>query len=487
MIFIVYCCNTAVSNEDLASKAIDHALSLGASYADARFEFRTDKGLLIENGSIEHFASQLESGIGLRVIVDGAWGFYAFANPKDLEDVRVAAEQAFKLAKSSSANVKRKAVLADTKAHTDTVDFGFKKDPRNAMNELVQIAKDCDKIIRSAGKRIHRSSVSIGYGYVEKMFMSSDGARIQQRYIDTITNMSATAHESGLTQNVSATEGGRGGIEMITEHVDVREKAEEIAEKAVQLIDAKPAKEQKARVVMNPDFVALLTHEILGHPSEADRVLGYEMAWAGGAWWAGKIGQKIGSDALNVSDDPTIEHSLGHYRYDDEGVRAKEKVLIKNGVLVDHMHSRETASKFNVEPNAGMRATGYEFMPLIRMACTYINAGNWNYEEMIKEVDDGFLICNMKVPSIDMLRYNWSISCQYAYTIKKGEVKDLLRDVIVMGIAPEFFGSIDVCSKDFEIRPVLNCGKGDPMQTMRMGNGGPYVRGIATVKSVESS
>lgn len=476
-----------MSNEDLALKAIDHALSLGASYADTRFEVRSDKGLLLENGSIEHFASQQESGIGIRVIVDGAWGFYAFANPKDLQDARVAAERAFRLAKSSSASVKRKVALADTKAYSDKVDFGFKKDPRNAINELVQIARDCDKIIRSAGKRIHRSSVSIGYGYVEKVFANSDGARILQRYIDTVTNMSATAHESGLTQSVSATEGGRGGIEMITEHVDVREKAQEIAEKAVQLIDAKPAKEQKARVVMNPDFVALLTHEILGHPSEADRVLGYEMAWAGGAWWAGKLGQRVGSDALNVSDNPTIEHSLGHYRYDDEGVRAKEKVLIKNGVLVDHMHSRETASKFNVEPNAGMRASGYEFMPLIRMACTYINAGSWNHEEMIKEVDDGFLICNEKVPSIDMLRYNWSISCQYAYTIKSGEVKDLLRDVIVMGIAPEFFASIDACSKEFGIKPILNCGKGDPMQTMRMGNGGPYVRGIATVKSVEAS
>jgi len=462
-----------VSGEDLASKAIDHALSLGASYADARFEVRTDKGLLIENGSIEHFASQQESGIGIRVIVDGAWGFYAFTNPKDLGDVKAAAERAFKLGKSSSASVKRKVVLADINAYTDSVDYGFKKDPRDSMNELVQIAKDCDKTIRSAGKRIHRSSVFIGYGYVEKVFMNSDGARILQRYIDTITDMSATAHESGLTQNVSSTEGGRGGIEMITEHADVREKAEEIAEKAVQLIDAKPAKERKAKVVMNPDFVALLTHEILGHPSEADRVLGYEMAWAGGAWWAGKIGQSVGSDVLNVSDNPTIERSLGHYRYDDEGVRAKEKVLIRNGMLVDHMHSRETAAKFNVEPNAGMRSTGYEFMPLIRMACTYIKAGDWNHEEMIKEVDDGFLICNMKVPSIDMLRYNWSISCQYAYTIKNGEVKDLLRDVIVMGIAPEFFGSID------------NCGKGDPMQTMRMGNGGPYVRGIVTIKSVE--
>ncbi len=474
-----------MSLEDLALKAVDHASSLGASYADARFEVRSDKGLLIENGSIEHFASMQNSGIGIRVLVDGAWGFYAFAEPNGIDDVRDAAQRAYRLAVSSSKHVKNKVVLADTRAFTDKVIYDCKKDPTESMEELVQIAMDCDKLIRGTSKRITKSSVSIGYRRVEKFFANSDGAKILQKYMDTITNLSATAHESGLTQNVSGTEGGRGGMEMLIEYADVWRTAEDIAQKATELIDAKPMKERKAKVVMNPDFVALLTHEILGHPSEADRVLGYEMAWAGGAWWAGKIGQRVGSDVLIVSDNPTIEQSMGHYKYDDEGVRSKDKLLIKNGILHDHIHSRETAAKFNTEPNSGMRATGYEFMPLIRMSCTYINAGDWNHNELIKDVKDGYFICNMKVPSIDMMRYNWSISCQYAYEIKDGEVKDLLRDIIVMGTAPEFFRSIDACSKEFEIRPILNCGKGDPIQTMRMGNGGPYVRSIATVKSIQ--
>ncbi len=347
-----------MSSEDLALKAVDHARSLGASYADARFEVSSDKGLLIENGSIEHFASTQNSGIGIRVLVDGAWGFYAFTNPDGIGDVKNAAEQAFKLAKSSSMHVKNKVVLADTKAFTDNVIYSYKKDPRELMEELVQIAKDCDKIIRGTSQRINKSSISIGYKHVEKFFASSDGTKILQDYIDTVTDLSATAHESGLTQNVSGTEGGRGGVEMLTEYADVHNTAEDIAQKAAELIDAKPVKEHKAKVVMNPDFIALLTHEILGHPSEADRVLGYEMAWAGGAWWAGKIGQRVGSDALTVSDNPTIERSLGHYKYDDEGVQSQEKLLIKNGILHDHMHSRETAAKFNTESNAGMRATG---------------------------------------------------------------------------------------------------------------------------------
>ena len=473
-----------MSTEDFALKAIDYARSLGASYADARFEVSTDKGLLIENGSIEHFASRQNSGIGIRVLVDGAWGFYASTNPNTIGDVITAAEQAFKLAKSSSRYQKDKVVLADVKSFTDNVIYSCKKDPRGSMEELLQLSRDCDKIIRETSQKINKSSVTIGYRDEEKFFVSSDGSKILQKYVDTITNLSATAHDSGLTQSVSGTEGGRGGIEMLIDYSDVRKTAEDVALKATELLNAKQVKEDKAKVVMNPDFVALLTHEILGHPSEADRVLGYEMAWAGGAWWAGKAGQRVGSDVLTVSDNPNMEQSLGHYKYDDEGVRSKEKILIKNGILNEYIHSRETATKFNTVPNSGMRATGYEFMPLIRMANTYINAGDWDHSEMIKDLKDGYFICNMKVPSIDMMRYNWSISCQYAYKIKDGEIADLLRDIIVTGIAPEFFSSIDACSKELEIRPILNCGKGDPMQTMRMGNGGPYIRGTATVKSV---
>lgn len=293
--------------------------------------------------------------------------------------------------------------------------------------------------------------------------------------------MIAIANESGITQSINTTEGGRGGLEQITNKINL--KAEEIAINASRLINADTIKEDKGVVVMNPDFVSLLTHEILGHPSEADRVLGKEMAWAGGAWWKGKIGEKIGSKELNVFDDPTIKESLGWYDFDDEGVKLKNNIGGRWN-FKKHMQNRETAEEFNTEPTGNMRATNYRFMPLIRMGCTCIGNGNWNVDEMIKEVKHGYLISDMKIPSIDMKRYNWSISCQYAQKIENGEISNLLRDVIVVGNAPEFFESIDACGNDFTVRPITNCGKGDPMQSMIMGNGGPTIRANATVKSV---
>jgi TldD protein len=458
-----------------AEKAILFAQSQGCSYCDARVEVIEKHGFVIENGQIENIITHQESGIGIRLLLDGAWGFYSTS---DITKIDNGVIDAIKAARHQSQK-KNKVSLAEIPSVIKNIKYKIKKEA--TPDTLGNVAFDCDKIICS-NKKIIKSIVSASSNTVSKYFVNNEGTKITQEFSDTIIDLTAIAHQAGMTQSVNTTEGGRGGLEKITD-IDIFLVAKETADKAVKLLDAKPAKEEKTTVVMNPDFVALLTHEILGHPSEADRVLGKEMAWAGGAWWSGMLGKQIGSKNLNVIDDPTIEGNLGWYEYDDEGTKSQRKQLVKNGELVDHMYSRETASIFNRKPNASMRATSYRFMPLIRMACTCIEKGDWNPQEMVKDVKNGYLVSNMKIPSIDMRRYNWSISCQYANKIENGEITDLLRDVIIVGTAPEFFNSIDACGKDFTIRPITNCGKGDPMQPMMMGNGGPSIRGIATVKS----
>ncbi len=467
--------------EDFAEKAVEHALVLGCQYCDVRAENRKNQGILIENSEIEYLSTKNDLGLGIRVLNQGAWGFFSISNPLSLEDVKNGVKEASKTALNYSSKKKHKSTIGNLTAVNKKIDFPVKIIP--TIEKIIEIGYDCDKIILQ-NKRVIKSQVSIGYSTVSKFFTNTEGSKISQNFTDVTANLTAIAHENGLTQTVNITEGGRGGIEKLSSKKDISETAEFISKKASQLIDAKPAKDEKATVVMNPDFVALLTHEILGHPSEADRVLGKEMAWAGGAWWAGKLNEKIGSEYLNVFDDPTIEGTLGCYQYDDEGNKASRTNLVENGILSNHMQSRETAEIFHTKPSANMRATSYRHMPLIRMACTCIDSGDWKPEEMISEVKNGYLISNMKIPSIDMKRYNWSISCQFAQKIENGEVTDLLRDVIVLGTAPDFFKSIDACGNDFTIRPITNCGKGDPMQSMVMGNGGPSIRASATVRSV---
>ena len=467
--------------QDFADKAVKFASDSGVQYCDARAEQQEKKSILVENDQVEYIKNSDDSGIGIRLVKDGAWSFCSINNPKSFDQIKVAINDAIKNSTYNSENKKNEISLYPNSSKKNKIDFPVLKIPD--IEELLNIGVECGKIILNES-RIIKSIINPWYTVNSKYFKNSEGSEITQNFTDVVVEMIATAHESGLTQSVNITEGGRGGLEQILDKNKIQDSAKEIASKASQLIDAKPAKEEKATVVMNPDFVSLLTHEILGHPSEADRVLGKEMAWAGGAWWKGKIGEKIGSEKLNVFDDPTIKESLGWYHFDDEGVKSKKTTLVENGILKNHMQNRETAQTFNVPPTGNMRATNYRFMPLIRMACTCIGNGEWDVNEMIKGVKNGYLISNMKIPSIDMKRYNWSISCQYAQKIENGEITDLLRDVIVMGVAPEFFQSIDACGNNFTVRPITNCGKGDPMQSMIMGNGGPSIRGTATVKSV---
>jgi len=469
------------SLEDIAEKAVEYALTLGCQYCDVRAEKSTKQSFLIENSEVEYSSTKNEQGLGIRVLNKGAWGFFSISNPISLDDVKQGIKEAVKTALSYSSNKKHRSELGNNNPINQKIDYPVKIIP--TIDKLMQIGYDCDKIILQ-DKRIIKSQVGMGYSIVSKFFTNSEGSKISQNFTDVVANIAATAYENGITQTVNIVEGGRGGIEKLSSEREITETSEFISKKASQLIDAKPAKNEKATVIMNPDFVALLTHEILGHPSEADRVLGKEMAWAGGAWWSGKLNEKIGSDILNVFDDPTIKGTLGWYQYDDEGNKASRTNLVENGILSNHMQSRETAEIFHTKPTANMRATSYRYMPLIRMACTCIDKGDWKPEEMISEVKNGYLISNMKIPSIDMKRYNWSISCQFAQKIENGQVTDLLRDVIVLGTAPDFFKSIDACGNDFTIRPITNCGKGDPMQSMVMGNGGPSIRASATVRSV---
>ena len=467
--------------QDFADKAVKFASDSGVQYCDARAEQQEKKSILVENDQVEYIKNSDDSGIGIRLVKDGAWSFCSINNPKSFDQIKVAINDAIKNSTYNSENKKNEISLYPNSSKKNKIDFPVLKIPD--IEELLNIGVECGKIILNES-RIIKSIINPWYTVNSKYFKNSEGSEITQNFTDVVVEMIATAHESGLTQSVNITEGGRGGLEQILDKNKIQDSAKEIASKASQLIDAKPAKEEKATVVMNPDFVSLLTHEILGHPSEADRVLGKEMAWAGGAWWKGKIGEKIGSDELNVFDDPTIKESLGWYYFDDEGVETKKTTLIEKGVLKNHMQNRETSQMFDSQSTGNMRATNYRFMPLIRMACTCIGKGEWSTDEMIKEIKNGYFISNMKIPSIDMKRHNWSISCQYAQKIENGEITDLVRDVIVMGEAPEFFQSIDACGKDFTVRPITNCGKGDPMQSMMMGNGGPSIRGVATVKSV---
>ena len=466
--------------EDLALFAIDYATKLGAKYADARLEAHYNELVAIANGKVERAVINQKRGIGIRTLVKGAWGFQSTTNMTKA-GVEEATSIAFKIAKASSRHVSKPVKLAPTRAHRDSYTAEVEVDLEDiAFEDKLRQFLKWEKRLH-ASKSVVRGLVEYTGIKISKLFVNSEGAKIKFANTLTWATLKADAKKGTLTQSREQTVGHSGGYEIFDKQ-DIGKVAVETGHKAASLLKAKTAKMEKdVAVILEPNYVALLVHEIVGHPSEADRVLGREAAWAGTTWWAGKIGEEIGSKYCTVYDDPTISKTLGFYRYDDEGVKAEKKVLIEKGVLKGHMQSRETAVEFGVKPNAGMRAITFEYIPLIRMSNTFFADGDWKYEEMLEETKHGYLVISMKHPSIDDQRYNWTISAQEGYEIKSGELTTHLRDVQLTSTAPKFFKSINAASKKGEIHPLPGCGKGDPMQALYVGNGGPYLRGVATI------
>ncbi len=471
-------------DKDSALFAVDYASKLGADYVDARLEDHYNELIIVANGKVQRGVINRKRGIGIRTLFNGAWGFQSTTDLSK-NGIRQAAEIAFKVAKASSKHVQTPVKLAKAKAYKTSYKTKVKTDLENvAFEEKLKQILAWEKNLHTS-KKILRGLAEYTGIKIDKVFTNSEGANIHFSNTLAWLSLKADSKKGDLTQFYEKTVGHSGGYE-IFEKNNMEKIASEVGQKAEALLSAKAAKMEKdATVILDNDYVALLVHEIVGHPSEADRVLGREAAWAGTTWWAGKIGEKIGSDYFTAYDDPTVPGTLGYYLYDDEGVKAERKVLVEKGILKGHMHSRETAAIFGVEPNAGMRAITFEYIPLIRMSNTFFGEGDWKKEELIEETKHGYLISCMRHPSIDDKRYNWTISAQEAYEIKNGEPTTHLRDVALTSTAPKFFKSIDAVSKKIELLPLPGCGKGDPMQALYVGNGGPYIRGVATLLGVK--
>jgi TldD protein len=460
---------------EVAERAIELAMKLGAKYADVRVEDSRNETILVKDGKVEKVTSELQHGAGIRVLFS-TWGFAStteLAKPAVDRAVKTAVSMA-KAVKHRAGGKMAEAEVAEARTHARGKINPFEVD----ISEKIDMCLEADRRA-SVDEHVKRTSATIAAQELKKLFLSSEGARIQSDRVITYAGVFALAKKGDVTEYFDDLAGGTGGFEIVR-RFDMPARAEDAGKRAVALASAKAMPKCRLPVVMDQDFVALLTHEIIGHPSEADRVLGREAAWAGKAWWAGMIGQRIGSELLNAVDDPRVEGALGYYEYDDEGVPARRKQLIREGKLLEHMHSRETAAEFRVEPNGNMRAQSFKYLPLIRMSNTFIEPGEYKLEELL-DVKEGVYLKGAKIPSIDSRRYNFQISAKEAFLIRRGDLIGPFRDASIMGIAPEFFSSIDAVGDDFEMRPIPNCGKGDPMQTLHVGNGGPHLRGLAVV------
>lgn len=487
------------------------------SYVDIRVEAGEGIGSYSEDGNPKISSQDWELALGVRVIDKSgipACGYFGrklgivdFTKFSDVLDnsISIAADRArnnslqklsFKKRSGDFGKTITATELAKIKACEDTVEARYQIDPRKiSKTEITSLACQAAAAAKNYHPHIKRVEVAISSGISRQIFASSEGALIDQSSCTSGGTVFILAQNDQGDKPVDLYHhtGNQLGLEALTmgvnaHHKTITEFVKQIADEAVQLADAKPAPQidRPITVVLDPDLIALFAHEIIGHPSELDRAIKMEAGYAGRSWFLKDlentmIGKQVGSPILTAFSDPTLVGGYGFYRYDDEGTPAKRVYHIKNGVYQDFMNSRQTAPIIGAKPNGHYKANNASAVPLIRMSVSAIAGGTTPPNKIISEVEHGFYCVGHRIPSISESRENFQIAPRLIYEINHGRLGQVYRDGRVTADSKDFFMSIDALGNDFQIFPIPNCGKGQPMQAKQVGNGGPTARGKAMI------
>jgi TldD protein len=465
---------------EACAAGVDAALGAGASYADARAVVRRSQAIGTKNGRVETLSDTETQGIGVRVIVGGAWGF-ACDRRLSPEGARDAALRAAAFAAAAGGNGGR--ALVPVVARSGSYRTAVEQDPFS-----VSLADKVALCLRAEAALAH-PDVKVAQAFVRamaerKLFLSSDGAEIDQELVECGGGLDAMAVGGGLFQVRSypsqhSGASGQAGWEYV-EGLGLEREAPRVAEQAAALLRADECPAATTTVVIDAEQMQLQVHESVGHPTELDRVYGTEAAYAGTSFLKpGDLGSlRYGSEHMNITADPTTPGGLGTFGFDDEGVAAAREPVVADGVLRSFLTSRETAARLGHGHGGSMRADGWARMPLVRMTNLHLEPGEGSLEELIDEVDDGLFLETNRSWSIDDKRLNFQFGTQVAWEIKGGKLGRMLRDATYTGVTPVFWASLDrVAGPDeWRMHGLTNCGKGQPGQSAHVSHGASPAR-----------
>jgi len=463
---------------DNLKSVIDFLRKQGVDYADARFVHTLYEEISVKNGKVIALNRGNSRGVGIRVLWHGAWGFAATCKISE-EELNRTAKQALLIAKASAKTIREPIKLTQEVPYIDNYVTKIKKDPFEIpLDDKLNLLFKADEIMRKFDK-VKVAQSNMGFWKTEKIFVNTEGAQITQTIYESGGGISVTAVDAGELQKRSYPNSFGGdfatrGYEFI-EEIDLPSHAEWIAQEACELLKAKDCPSGQKTIIIGGAQLALQVHESCGHPAELDRVLGYEASYAGTSFMTlDKLGKlRYGSKIVNIVQDATIEGALGSFGYDDEGVKASRTYIIKDGILVGYLMSRETAHKLGLKSNGTMRADGWWSIPLIRMTSINLEPGEPTLDELISDTKNGLFIDINKSWSIDDKRLNFQFGCEYAREIKNGKLGQLYKNPVYTGITPEFWNSCDaICNKkEWHVWGLPNCGKGEPPQMMHVSHG----------------
>ena len=462
----------------VAKEAVEAARAAGAGYADARFVHEDSESITVRNQEMEGIDRATSEGVGVRVLVDGYWGFAATARPEGAEIARTAG-LAVEIARAAARLTREPVKLTEVDPATGTWASPFRDDPFNvSLEEKVALLMEATRRMQEV-EGLAFAEGGIDLYRVRTSFASSEGSAIEQTVLHSGAGLDATAISEGELQRRSYPNSFRGHIAAAGwEHIaklGLIEEAERTATEAVELLSATDCPSEVTTLVLDSGQMELQVHESIGHAVELDRVLGMEESYAGSSFVSpadrGKL--RYASDLVSITADATIPGGLGSFGWDDEGVPAQRVPIIVEGTFQDFISSRETAGAIGGTSTGAMRADGWGNLPLIRMTNINIEPGEGSLADIIGDTKDGIFMATNQSWSIDDKRVNFQFGCEIAWRIKGGKLTQMYRNPNYTGITTEFWRSCDAVGgrEDWTLWGTPNCGKGQPAQTARVGHG----------------
>jgi TldD protein len=469
---------------DYTDVALNVAEMAGAEFADIRIVNELQSAVYVERMSLKFIDERERSGYGVRVLIGGAWGF-ASGTVLTKDEVGKTARRAVEIARASGI-VRNNSGIVLTREKPEE---GIFKEPCDEDPFRVTFRERGELLLEASRRMLGVSGIVATYGFLQfirlhRIIANSDGSYLDMTNFFANPALKAVAVMGDESQERSYQGGAaQGGYEFIRK-VDLLGNAERWAKEAVEKCRAEESPSGVMDLVLDPMNLALTMHESVGHPTELDRILGWEANMAGRSFIKPvDIGRlRYGSELVNFTVDNTLEGGLGSWFYDDDGVRMKKFPLIKDGILVDVLTSRETAPLIDREHSGGCcRADAFNHFPITRIPNLYMGPGideGVTPEDLIAGVEKGVLIEGMGSFSIDQMRNNFQFGGDMFWLIEKGRKTKPLKKVTYRSDTRRFWGSCDgIAGRRFwRSHGVMNCGKGEPLQVMYMTHGASWAR-----------
>ena len=466
--------------DEMADLALKRVEASGAEYGDIRFLKSTSQVISGEDRRIASIRDGEDSGFGVRVLYHGGWGFAA-SSVLSLEEVPRVAELAVEIARGSASLANEKARLVEEPVHRDRVVTHSRIEPFSVpLDRKTTLLQELMEVVQ-AQPGIVRSSASLWARRDRKLFMSTEGTRLEFDLLAVQGEFSATARYDGRFASRSfSTPHLRTGYELI-EGADFISQAPRIAHEAFEKVKAPPVRPGVFDLVLDPEHLALTMHESCGHPSELDRALGYEANYAGTSFLTPeKRGTfRYGSRDVNLVADNMEPETLAATGYDDDGVACQRWDIVREGLFVGYCTNREVAGKIGEPRSRGSnRADSWASVPIVRIANIGLEPGSASLDDLLGDVKRGIYIEGHGSYSIDQRRYNFQFGGDAFWLIENGKRTHMLRDVIYHGITPEFRNSCDgVAERRYRRRyGFITCGKGQPGQSGWMTHAASHAR-----------